>query len=347
MKNPFSLTFGKEPLSLISRNLQNEEIIASFRSENPDFQVCMLTGVRGSGKTVALTSIANELKRDEQWLVIDLNPERDLLNALAAELSSNAGIREYLKTAHVNISAFGIGLGFGGKQEINDITVLLHAMLERLTREHKKVLVTIDEVTANQNIKEFVSQFQIFLRKNFNVFLLMTGLYENIYDLQNEKSLTFLYRAPKIELKPLSLPLIMHKYQEIFSLDDEQALGMAKVTNGYPFAYQVLGYLCFKQHKAYTEVLPELDSYLEGYVYEKIWKEMSATDKLIANAMAESDSSKVAAIREIINIDSNKFNVYRKRLLKKGIVKVTEYGHLEFVLPRFKEFIQRNYTGMD
>ena len=27
MKNPFSLTFGKEPLSLISRNLQNEEII--------------------------------------------------------------------------------------------------------------------------------------------------------------------------------------------------------------------------------------------------------------------------------------------------------------------------------
>ena len=344
MKNPFSLTFGKEPLSLISRNLQNEEIITSFRSENPDFQVCMLTGVRGSGKTVALTSIANELKRDEQWLVIDLNPERDLLNAMVAELSSNAGIMEYLKTAQVNISAFGIGVGFGGNQAAKDITILLHAMLEKLTKENKRILITIDEVTANQNIKEFVSQFQIFLRKNFNVFLLMTGLYENIYDLQNEKSLTFLYRAPKIELKPLSIPLIMQKYQEIFSLGDEQALDMAKATNGYPFAYQVLGYLCFKQNKPYAEVLPEMDSYLEEYVYEKIWNEMSATDKLIADAMTKSESSKVAAIREIINIDSNKFNVYRKRLLKKGIVRVAEYGHLEFVLPRFKEFVQRNYA---
>ena len=72
MKNPFSLTFGKEPLSLINRNLQNEEIIASFKADNPDFQVCMITGVRGSGKTVAMTTIANSLRKDEQWLVVDL-----------------------------------------------------------------------------------------------------------------------------------------------------------------------------------------------------------------------------------------------------------------------------------
>ena len=63
MKNPFSLTFGKEPLSLISRNLQNEEIIESFKADNPDFQVCMITGVRGSGKTVAMTTIANDLRK--------------------------------------------------------------------------------------------------------------------------------------------------------------------------------------------------------------------------------------------------------------------------------------------
>ena len=99
MKNPFSLTFGKEPLSLISRNLQNEEIIESFKADNPDFQVCMITGVRGSGKTVAMTTIANDLRKDDQWLVVDLNPERDLLNALASELSSNKDIIDYLNKA--------------------------------------------------------------------------------------------------------------------------------------------------------------------------------------------------------------------------------------------------------
>ena len=185
MKNPFSLTFGKEPLSLISRNLQNEEIIESFKADNPDFQVCMITGVRGSGKTVAMTTIANDLRKDDQWLVVDLNPERDLLNALASELSSNKDIIDYLKNAQINISAFGFGVGFSGGSDVKDITVLLNAILEKITKENKRVLVTIDEVTANQNIKEFVSQFQIFIRKNYNVFLLMTGLYENIYDLQN------------------------------------------------------------------------------------------------------------------------------------------------------------------
>lgn len=345
MKNPFSLTFGKEPLSLISRNLQNEEIISSFKADNPDYQVCMITGVRGSGKTVAMTTIANELRQDENWLVVDLNPERDLLNALAAELSTNKDIFAYLKNAQINISAFGFGVGISGEQEIKDVTVLLNTILENITKENKRILVTIDEVTANKNIKEFVSQFQIFIRKNYNVFLLMTGLYENIYDLQNEKSLTFLYRAPKIELKPLSIPLIMQKYKEIFALKDEQALAMAKLTEGYPFAYQVLGYLCFKNKTSYEKVLFEFDSCLEEYVYEKIWSELSSMDKVILAAMAKSSSTKVASIREAANLDSNIFNVYRKRLLKKGVVRTPEYGHLAFSLPRFREFVLRNCSA--
>ena len=340
MKNPFSLTFGKEPLSLISRNLQNEEIISSFTADNPDYQVCMITGVRGSGKTVAMTTIANELRQDANWLVIDLNPERDLLNALTAELSSNKDIFSYLKSAQINISAFGVGIS--GKQEVKDVTVLLNAILDKITKENKRILVTIDEVTANKNIKEFVSQFQIFIRKNYNVFLLMTGLYENIYDLQNEKSLTFLYRAPKIELKPLSIPLIMQKYKEIFALQNEQALAMAKLTEGYPFAYQVLGYLCFKNKTSFDKVLFEFDSCLEEYVYEKIWSETSSMDKEIMSAMAKSASTKVASIREMAKLDSNIFNVYRKRLLKKGVVRTPNYGHLAFTLPRFREFVLRN-----
>lgn len=343
MENPFSLTFGKEPLSLINRNLQNDEIIESFKADNPIFQVCMITGVRGSGKTVAMTTIANALRKDDHWLVVDLNPERNLLNALAAELNNNRDIIDYLKNAQINnISAFGFGIGASNSKDIKDITVLLNAIFEKVTKENKRVLVTIDEVTANQNVKEFVSQFQIFIRKNYNVFLLMTGLYENIYDLQNEKSLTFLYRAPKIELKPLSISLIMQKYKEIFTLEDDNALAMARATEGYPFAYQVLGYLCFKNKTSYENVIFEFDSYLEEYVYEKIWSELSNVDKVILSAMAKIASTKVANIRDVLNMDSNNFNVYRKRLLRKGIVKNSAYGHLNFSLPRFREFVLRS-----
>ena len=156
MKNPFSLTFGKEPLSLISRNLQNEEIIESFKADNPDFQVCMITGVRGSGKTVAMTTIANDLRKDDPWLVVDLNPERDLLNALASELSSNKDIIDYLKNAQINFSAFGFGVGFTSGSDVKDITVLLNAILEKITKENKDKVISM---LNTYGLKDFIYKY--------------------------------------------------------------------------------------------------------------------------------------------------------------------------------------------
>lgn len=69
--------------------------------------------------------------------------------------------------------------------------------------------------------------FQILVRNDLPVFLLMTGLYDNIKNLQDEKTLTFLYRAPRINLEPLNLNLIALKYQEVFNLTEAEAKKMA------------------------------------------------------------------------------------------------------------------------
>ena len=342
MENPFSLTFGKEPLSLIDRHMLIYDVIQSFNAPNPDYQVCMLTGVRGSGKTVSLTTISNELKKSEQWIVVELNQERNLLDFLTSELCDKERLTNALKNSKFNLSAFGFGIEFSQQAPITDTVTILDKILDKLTQANKKLLVTIDEVAPNQNIKEFVAQFQIFMRKNYNVFLLMTGLYENIYELQNQKTLTFLYRAPKIEMKPLNISMIMRKYQEIFGLSDENALKMAQATCGYPFAFQVLGYLCYKNKTTYDKVINDYDVYLEDYVYEKIWSELSELDRSVLIAMSKISETKVENIREQLNMPSGNFSIYRKRLLKKGIVQATQYGHLEFVLPRFKEFVARN-----
>ena len=46
-----------------------------------------------------------------------------------------------------------------------------------------RLLITIDEVVYSEQMKVFVSAFQIFMRQDYPIFLLMTGLYENIYEL--------------------------------------------------------------------------------------------------------------------------------------------------------------------
>lgn len=82
MTNPFTLNFGKIPFSSINRTLVENEIITDFTSENPSSQVFMITGIRGGGKTVVLTSIAKQIGNLKDWIVLDLNSERDMLKQM-------------------------------------------------------------------------------------------------------------------------------------------------------------------------------------------------------------------------------------------------------------------------
>lgn len=85
----------------------------------------------------------------------------------------------------------GFGVEISGTAPITDIEVALREMISNLKKHHKKVLITIDEVSNNDNICTFASAFQIMVRHDLPVFLLMTGLYENINAIQDEKNLTF------------------------------------------------------------------------------------------------------------------------------------------------------------
>lgn len=345
MNNPFTLSFGKKPAQFISRITQTNEIIENFRADSPSNQIYMLTGVRGSGKTVLMTTIANMMREDEGWIVLELNPERDLLQSLAAKLYSIPQMHHIFLKSKLDVSALGIGASIEDAVPVTDIESALDLMLDELQRAKKRLLITVDEVTNSAYIKVFASAFQIFLRRDYPVFLLMTGLYENLYDLQNDKALTFLYRAPKMVLEPLNLTAVKKQYMDIFGLDGQQAEQMTLLTKGYPFAFQVLGYLYWenRDQKSLEDILPEYDQYLEEYVYSKIWSEMSELDKKIIFEMAVSGETKIKNIRERLNMKSEQFSVYRERLKRKGVAHSEQYGYLTLALPRFDEFVKMYY----
>lgn len=179
------------------------------------------------------------------------------------------------------------------------------------------------------------------MRRDYPIYLLMTGLYENIYDLQNEDTLTFLYRAPKLTLEPLNYTAVRKNYMDIFDLDMETAERMTVLIKGYPFAFQVLGYLYWENRdKDIDEILPEYDQYLDEYVYGKIWSELSGLDKKILIEISESKENKVKKLRERLGMKSELFSVYRERLKRKGVIDTREYGKIRLVLPRFDEFVR-------
>ena len=336
--NPFSLVFGKEPVNAISREKQLGEMVEGFTADNPEFQVCMITGVRESGKTVMMTEVSAAIRESEGWVVVELSPERDMLHALAAELSNRKELLQIFRDAKISLSILGFGLEIDSEPPITDVVVALDRMLGQLASRGKRVLVTVDEAVPNAHVREFASQFQIYMRKGHSVFLLMTGLYENVYELQNKSTLTFLYRAPKFEMGPLNARLVALQYQRTFDIPEDEATAMSRLVQGYPYAYQVLGYLCYKKGLPYTAVLDEFDAYLAEYVYEKIWSELSGNDRLVIRALASADSGKVEDIRKAAGMSSGEFSVYRSRLLKRGLVASEKHGHLKLTLPRFGEY---------
>ena len=342
MQNPFTLTFGKKPIESVERPVQINEIIEAFTAETVNQQMFIITGVRGSGKTVMMTNISQKLREMNGWVVIELNPAADLLMSMLSKLNSNPSCQSLIKAAKLDLSFFGFGISVEGALPITDAETAIIKILERLKKENKRLLITIDEMTNSESMKVFAGSFQIFVRQELPVFLLGTGLYENIEEIQNEKSLTFLYRAPKIQLRPLNRKAMAIKYGKIFSISGEDADAMADLTMGYSFAFQVLGYLTWNNEGNYRGVLDEYEQYLAEFVYDKLWSELSEKDKRVAKGIAEVKSGSVKDIREHLGLEANEFNPYRKRLIRKGIVSGDVRGYLHFTLPLFDRYAKVN-----
>ena len=342
MQNPFTLTFGKNPLESIERPIQIGEIVDAFTSEKINQQIFLLTGVRGSGKTVMMNEISRRLNELPEWIVVELNPTTDLLEGLLSKLYSDSFCTKIIHSAKINLTFFGFGVEFDGTNQITNTETAIIAILESLKRANKRLLINIDEVTNNKYMQTFAASFQIFVRQDLPVFFLGTGLYENIEELQNEKNLTFLYRAPKVALKPLNRRAIISKYQAIFDIEEVEACKMADLTKGYPFAFQVLGYLTWKQNGDYKAVISQYIQYLSEFVYDKLWSELSEKDRIVAGGIARVKSGKIIEIRSDLNMESNELNPYRKRLIRKGLIDGEKRGFVYFTLPFFEEYVLDN-----
>ena len=207
MNNPFTLSFGLEPASYIARHQQTDEVIRSFSSDPSPSHMYMITGIRGSGKTVLLSELEDHF-RDDGWIVYDLSIEADLLRSFAAKLYNDEKLQSLFAGAKINLSFLGLGIEIQGAPPITDLGTAIERMLAIVQKQGKKVLIAIDEAVNSASMRQFASEFQILLRNRYPVYLLMTGLYENLYELQNEKTLTFLYRAPKIMLAPLNVTAV-------------------------------------------------------------------------------------------------------------------------------------------
>ena len=341
VNNPFTLTFGKKPTEYITRLENIEEIKSAFLEEPARCQTYLIRGVRGSGKTVLMTALAKEISEMPEWICVDLNSSQDLLEDLSYRLQDACEFASGLLDRGVDVSIAGFGVGIGSK-ETRDSVSRCEEILRYLQKHNKKLLITIDEVCNGQSMRKLASQFQIWLRKDYPVYLLMTGLYENIDAIQNDPQLTFLIRSPKITMEPLGLSQISRQYERSLNVSKETAMELAKQTKGYAFAFQALGMIYYDSNgtESMDTILKKLDDYLDEYVYRKIWSGLSEQDRNVVLKLSDDSPVKVKDICEATGMSSATFSKYRERLLNKGLIKTEQHGYIELSLPRFRNICE-------
>lgn len=301
-----------------------------------------MTGLRASGKTVLLTDICEWIGRMKNWLVIKISPLDDILEALYSDLQNSRYFNPDNYEASYGLSLFGASVTVNHQRPELNLVDAIDKTLAAFQKQGIKVLVAIDEATNTPQMQRFASAFQLFISNNRPLYFLATGLYDEIMSLQDVKNLTFLYWSPKIVLAPLNQMAVANAYSSIFKLDQDQSIKMAKLTRGYPFALQTLGYVCWEQGTCEIggDTLQEYDQLLADASYAKLWSELSELDQRVLSVIAENEGGKVKEFRERLQMNPNLFNQYRRRLKNQDLIDARQYGTISFALPRFAEFVR-------
>lgn len=356
MQNPFSTTFSKYPEYTYISTIEPTEIVENFSYDSPTESVYKITGIRGSGKTVILASVQDRMKgqeyADNGWIVYTLNPARDMLNQFAAYLHNEKFIKEGSKSKSINVSAsvLGTGGGIGYSKEADDryydIGVEIRKMLDVVQKKNRKILICIDEVSKTPDMMVFALEFGGWLLSGYPVYIVCTGLYENITELGNVKNLTFFRRGTTIETKPLNYIRMSEMYKDRLGVDLDTAKKMSESTKGYAYAFQQLGALYFKKGKSGSmeRIIEELKQELFSYAYEKIWEELSYEDRFLARLLTEKEEYKRKEVIELMGEKANNYSVYRDRLIKRGVI-TSRQGYIGLNPPFFADYIREYGQG--
>ena len=342
-RNPYTINFGKIPKQYISRDVLISEIVDALESEDMEEQAFKITGIRGTGKTVTLTTLEKEIRDNDEWIIVDLKSTADITKDLIANLYMLTPLVTKFIDANLNLSAFGIGVNISQKSPVSSLDVALKKIIQEIKKKGKRVLIVIDEVRKTDALVDFIQQFQILIREDLPVFLLVAGLYEDIEDIENTDGLTFFLRASKYEMKPLSLDIIRESYKKTIGLDYDTASELARLTMGYAFAYQAFGKYMWESESRKIDdlLLANVDYALSEKVYDKIWSELRNKEKWFLSFIIQKDSMPVSELLEITKQKHNDWGEPRRRLIEKGIIDGSLRGEIKIVLPRFREYVEK------
>ncbi|MDR0350173.1 MAG: ATP-binding protein [Coriobacteriales bacterium] len=351
--NPFHPQFGKRPDKFVGRDNIIRDFVASLSDENDPWRTTVVTGIRGSGKTSLLSGVKEAIAPGSH-AVVDVTAGSELNQSILDQLQTVAGTPERA-LAGINVGALGfsVGLDVPLKDSPHGFRHHLTQAVKDFAGRGQGVVFLIDEMHNDTgDAREFAITYQHLVREGADVALLMAGLPHSVSAVLNDKVLTFLHRAHKVNLTNVSVALVSHLYARAFKdggfAADEAALRTAAgATFGFPYLIQLVGYYLWKNSDgplSFADVdAALLNSKIELFqnVYELMLREISPKDQEFLFAMLDDrEQTAFGDLTARLGVSSGYASRYRQRLIESGFVAPVAHGVISLTPPYIREFLE-------
>lgn len=359
MRNPFTPTFGIVPAHLAGRQGILDDMRQAFDNGIGDPNLStILIGARGTGKTALLSCIAEEAER-HGWISANVVAGDGMLEDIiqrALEASEHLIAPE----GSPRLSGLTVGQLFGLEWTHDTPTkanwrTRMNAIFEQLSEHEIGLLITVDEVKVTvPEMVRLAATYQLFIRENKKVALVMAGLPSNVTDLLENGDVSFLRRSQQRYLGRINDVDIEAAFQRTVEdagkqIDDDALQECVQAIDGFPYMMQLVGYRAWEAsgdarsiHSNAAETgISRAQRELESGVLATTYRELSPGDRRFLMAMLEDNGpSRGSEIAQRLGKKTNYVSTYKRRLLKQGLIEELPDSTFEICIPFFKEYLR-------
>ncbi|KWW31968.1 MAG: ATPase [bacterium P3] len=358
----FQPTFGNRPDQYIGRDGVIEQFMAGLREPVGSRNRCSLfLGQRGMGKTALLLELSDRAEK-AGYVVARVTAHEGMPQAIIEQFQMNGSVffkddRRKLTGVTAGALGFTFGLTFSEAAERQyGFRSKMSLLCDRLAEKNKGALILIDEVRTSAAMREVASAYQELVGDRKNVAIAMAGLPHAVSGVLNDKVLTFLNRATRVELGLISTNLIKAYYERAYRgmgihISDEFLDRAALATRGFPYLMQLIGYYviqytpeggtvdCAIMDRAEKSAMGDM----ENNVFKPILSPLSENDKIFLKAMArQGETVSTAKLQAALGKMGPAMQPYRKRLLEAGVIEAPRRGELVFAMPYLADYLLDN-----
>lgn len=357
----FHPAFGSRPQEIIGRDQVISDFLAGLEEPIGSQQRCtFFSGQRGMGKTALLIELAEQAARID-YVPVRVTAYEGMPDEIIETLQRNGSQffgeqRRGVQGFETGAFGFSFGLTFTeAAKEQYGFRTKLSLLCDRLAEKGKGVLLLVDEAQSSEAMRQVATTYQHLVGEDKDIAMAMAGLPHAVSTVLNDKVLTFLNRARKVTLGPLSEASVRSYYVRAFEgLDlncpEDLVLRAADATQGFPYLVQLVGYYLQKRARAgeidegvLALAMQDAQHDMNENVFKPMLKPLSSNDIAFLRAMAEDEGvTTTSSLQKRLGEGNSFIQPYRARLIEAGLIESPRKGELVFAVPHLADYLRSN-----